>query len=117
MMYDGRGYIALDYLVTVLIWITALLQVAVLRDRSLPETRFAESCRWLVVAGLVGVALRFTFVLGDVVDIRLPPFSLASLGFLCLGLLGGAVEKLMRPAGRRRCDDPATQAAPPSAAK
>jgi len=104
-MTAGNGMVFFDYSVTVLLWLAVVLQAAVLRDRSIRETRFAESCRWLITAGVCGIALRFTFVLWDRGDISLPPFSLVSLALVCVGLLGRSLEELMRDPRRRRADD------------
>lgn len=114
MTTNGQGYVALDYAVTALLWLAVLAQVAVIRDRSIAETRYAEACRCLIAAGLAGIALRFSFVLSDVGDVRLPPLSLASLALLCVGVIGRALEQLMRAPGRRRLTDnvPPPQAAP-----
>lgn len=105
MSSSGHGYLVFDYIVTALLWFAALMQAAVLRDRTVCESSYADSCRWLIVAGLVGIAARFTFVLVDVGDIRLPPFSLASLAVLCVGLIGHPLERLTRPDRRRRSTD------------
>lgn len=105
MTSHGHGYIVLDYLVTALLWLAVLVQVAVIRDRSIAETRYAEACRCLVAAGLGGIALRFSFVLHDVGDVRLPPFSLVSLALLCLGVIGQALDQLMRAPRKRRLTD------------
>jgi hypothetical protein len=102
---SGQGYVVLDYAVTVLLWLAVLLQVAVLRDRSICETHFALSCRWLVTAGVAGIALRFSFVLSESGDVQLPPFSLASLAVLAVGLIGRPLELLMTPKRHRRHSD------------
>lgn len=104
-MNNGNGYVAFDVAVTVLLWLAVLLQVAVIRDRSICETPLAASCRWLIVAGVAGIALRFSFVLVDRGDVNLPPFSLASLGVLAVGLIGRPLEQLMRPRMQRRSSD------------
>ena len=104
-MTNGNGYVLFDYLIMALLWLAAVMQAAVIRDRSIAETRFVDSCRWLIVAGLAGIAARFTFVLIDTGDIRLPPFSLVSLGLLCVGLIGAPLEKLTSPPQRRRSTD------------
>lgn len=104
-MSNGNGYVVFDYLVTALLWLASVMQAAVIRDRSIEETRFVDSCRWLIAAGVAGIAARFTFVLLDTGDIRLPPFSLVSLGLLCIGLIGAPLEKLTRPPQRRRSTD------------
>lgn len=104
-MSGGNGYVVFDYLVTALLWVAAVMQAAVIRDRTIEESRFVDSCRWLIVAGLIGIAGRFTFVLMDTGDIRLPPFSLAALGCLCVGLIGAPLERLTRPPLRRRSTD------------
>lgn len=106
-MNHATGYVVFDYLVTALLWLAVILQAAVLRDRSICESTLAASCRWLVAAGIAGIALRFTFVLLDRGDIRLPPFSLASLALLAVGLIGNPLDKLMRaPRCRRATDQP-----------
>lgn len=97
MMNNGIGYAVFDYIVTALLWLAVVMQAAVIRDRSICETPFGDSCRWLIVAGVAGIAGRFTFVLVDVGDIKLPPFSLISLALLCVGLIGRPLETLMRP--------------------
>ena len=104
-MSNGQGYVGFDWLITALLWVAAVMQAAVIRDRSIAETRFMDSCRWLIVAGLAGIAARFTFVLMESGDVRLPPFSLLSLGLLCIGLIGPPIEKLTRPPQRRRSTD------------
>lgn len=101
----GNGYLVFDYIVTALLWLAAVMQAAMVRDRSISESAFADSCRWLIVAGITGIAARFTFVLMDTGDIRLPPVSLASLGLLCVGLIGHPLERLTRPDRRRRSTD------------
>lgn len=110
-MNDGNGFIVFDYAVTVLLWLSVIMQAAVLRDHSICETQFAESCRWLITAGVCGIAMRFTFVLWDRGDIHLPPFSLVSLALLCIGLIGRPLEQLMREPHRRRADDETPHAA------
>ena len=102
---NGNGYVAFDYLITALLWLATVMQAAVVRDRSITETEFADSCRWLIVAGTAGLAARFTFVLIDTGDIRLPPMSLVSIGVLCVGLIGGPLERLTRPPRNRRSTD------------
>lgn len=97
-MNNGIGYVLFDYIVTALLWLAVVMQAAVTRDRSIRETPFGDSCRWLIAAGVAGIAGRFTFVLVDSGDIRLPPFSLISLALLCVGLIGRSLETLMRPA-------------------
>jgi hypothetical protein len=104
-MSNGIGYVVFDYIVTALLWLAVVMQAAVIRDRSIRETPFGDSCRWLIVAGVAGIAMRFTFVLIDVGDIKLQPFSLISLALLCVGLIGRPLEKFMRPPRRRRATD------------
>lgn len=104
-MTDGAGLVVFDYGVTALLWLAVLMQSAVLRDRSICETAFSESCRWLITAGVLGIALRFTFVLWDIGDINLSPIGMASLGVMAVGLIGRALEQLMSNPHRRRSDD------------
>lgn len=108
-MNDGAGLVVFDYIVTALLWLAVLMQAAVLRDHSICETAFAESCRWLIVAGVAGIALRFSFVLYDSGDIRLSPVGMSSLAVMAVGLIGRPLEQLMRSPDHRRFDDVAQQ--------
>jgi hypothetical protein len=101
----GTGNIAADYIVTAVLWLAAVLQIAVLRDRSLPETRQSEAYRWLIFAGLLGLAVRFTFVLIDTGDLLVPVYSLIPVGLLALGAIGLGLEKFRRVPHTRRRDD------------
>lgn len=100
-----NGYVGFDIGVTVLLWLAVLMQVAVIRDRSICESSLGHSCRWLVTAGMAGIALRFSFVLAERGDINLPPFSLISLALLSIGLIGRPIEQLMSPKHGRRSSD------------
>ena len=104
-MNDGDGLVVFDYIVTLLLWLAVLMQAAARRDHSICETVFAESCRWLILAGVLGIALRFTFVLYDSGDINLSPIGMASLGVMAIGLIGRPLEQLMREPDHRRFDD------------
>jgi hypothetical protein len=76
-----------SYLVTALLVLAALLQVAVIRDRSIYITRAAMSARWLVAAGLLGLATRFAFFIHDEGELALPLYALASIGAVAFGLV------------------------------
>lgn len=102
---NGEGLVAWDYFVTVLLWIAAVLQIAVLRDRTIAESPQADACRWLIAAGLAGLAMRMSFILYDTGDVKASPFTLASVGMIALGCIGRPLELLMRPRQRRRCTD------------
>lgn len=96
---------ALDVVITAAIWIAALLQLAVLRDQDLPESRLADSGRWLVTAGLMGLGARFTFLLADGGDVRVPLESMLSVLGVALGAIATALDRLVRPPLGRRCTD------------
>ena len=104
-MTTAHALIAADYLVTGLLWLAALLQIAVLRDRSICESRQAEACRWLVATGIAGLAARFTFLLVDDGQLSIPLHSVASIALLGLGVLGRALEQLRKPRLARRAGD------------
>ena len=100
-----NGYVELDYGVTVLLWMAAIMQAAVVRDRSIYKSHFAESCRWLIVAGTTGVAARFTALLVDYGDLTLSGYTLAAIAAVAIGMTGVALERLMMPPYRRRSTD------------
>ena len=100
-----NGYVELDYGVTVLLWVAAIMQAAVVRDRSIYKSRFAESCRWLIVAGTTGVAARFTALLVDYGDLTLSGYTLAAIAAVAIGMTGLAMERLMMPPRKRRSTD------------
>lgn len=105
MDYDGTGLVCFDYLVTFILWCAVVMQIAVSLDHTIEETRQAEACRWLVAGGVAALALRMTFILYDVGDIKMPPITLAALGVMGLGLFGHPLDRLMHPREQRRCTD------------
>lgn len=113
MNMPGIGNLAADYLLTILLWLAAVLQIAVLRDRSLPETRQGEAYRWLVAVGILGLAGRFTFVLIDTGDLLVPVYSLVPIALLALGTIGLALEKFRPARHNRRAQDLITRDWPP----
>lgn len=88
-----------DYIVTALLWIAALLHLAVLRDLSIRESIATEANRWLLVGGLALLALRFTFVLSDRGHLLVPPVSLLGIALITVGAIGAAMEQLRRSHG------------------
>lgn len=104
-VHTGAGGVALDIAVTLLLWVAAVLQFAVLRDQSLPESRTADAARWLVASGIAGLAMRFTFVLIDTGDILVPPYSLIPVALVALGTIALALDRLRRPRFARRAGD------------
>lgn len=87
---------AFDYLLTILLWLAAVLQFAAVRDRTIFDTRRGEAYRWLLCAASVGLAFRFTFELLDMGILTVPWHSEAALIFMALGLIGSAMELLLR---------------------
>jgi hypothetical protein len=104
-MQTGAGGVIFDVMVTGLLWLAALLQLAVVRDETLPESRTADAARWIVAVGLCGMALRFTFVLIDTGDILVPPYSLLPVALIALGMIALAMDRLRRPRFKRRAED------------
>ena len=96
----------LDMLVTAAIWIAAVLQFAVARDRVITESRLSGSGRWLVVAGLCGLGARFVFLLADGGgNVRVPVESMLSILALSIGCAATALDRLAREPQRRRSTD------------
>ena len=95
----------LDMLVTAAIWIAAVLQLAVARDRGITESRLSGSGRWLVVAGLCGLGARFVFLLADGGNVRVPVESMLSILALSIGCAATALDRLAREPQRRRSTD------------
>lgn len=77
-----------DYLVTAMLFVAALLQIAVIRDHTIYVTRAAASSRWILSAGLLGLCVRFAYVIYDHGRLELPLHSLLSIGGIALGLIG-----------------------------
>jgi len=87
--------IGTGYLVTLLLWLAGVLHLAIIRDRTVYDTRSGTSARWLVVAGLFGLAVRFTFFLWDAGRLVVPLYSLLSIGLFALGMVALALEKFI----------------------
>ena len=75
------------YLVVTLLVVAALLQIAVIRDSSIYLTRAAASARWVIACGLLGLAVRFGYLLWDNGRLAVPLHSLLSIGSVALGLI------------------------------
>jgi hypothetical protein len=107
-----------DYVLTVLLWLASLLQLAVVRDWTVRDTRRGEAFRWCLCIGLAGLALRFTFVLIDVGALEVPLRSMVAMQLIAIGVIGLAAEQILtRPVREdpphRRASDWAPLDAPP----
>lgn len=77
-----------SYVVTLTLWIAAILQLAVIRDKTIYVTRASASSRWLICAGLVGFAGRFSFFIYDHGQLDVPLYALLSIECVGIGLVG-----------------------------
>lgn len=93
---SGHGDVVADVLLTALLWLTALVHFALIRDRGFHESAKRESYRWLIVAGTLGLAVRFTFLLADTGDLLISPYSVISLALVSLGALSMGMDQLLR---------------------
>ena len=80
-----------------LLWIAALVQVAVVRDRSIYDSHRGVSHRWIVVGGLTSLALLASFKVWDTGRLTIAWPTLLSMGMLAVGLIGLGLEKLFHP--------------------
>lgn len=77
-----------------MLWLAAIMQFAVVRDRTIYDSRLGTSHRWLVVGGLTGLAMRFSYLVIDVGYLPVPWQTLASVSLFALGSIGLGMEKL-----------------------
>ena len=77
-----------------MLWLAAIMQFAVVRDRTIYDSRRGTSHRWLIVVGLTGLALRFSYLVFDVGYLPIPWPTLVSIALLALGCIGLGMEKL-----------------------
>ncbi|MES2958510.1 MAG: hypothetical protein V4792_09990 [Pseudomonadota bacterium] len=92
-----------------LLWIAALLQFAMIRDWTVTDSKIGLSARWVLCAGLSGLAARFSFVLWDEGMLKVPFSSALSMTFIALGLIVMSLERIVtqpKPGcpGRRTSD-------------
>lgn len=97
---------ALHYLLAAMLWLAAILQLCLLRDWTVIDSRVCESARWVLFGGLVGLASRFTLLMWDDGVLPLPFSSTLSIIFIAFALVVLSLERLLiRPApggiGRR----------------
>ena len=84
----------LSCLFVAMLWLAAIMQFAVVRDRTIYDSRRGTSHRWLIVGGLTGLAARFSYLVIDVGYLPIPWPTLASMALFALGSIGLAMEKL-----------------------
>lgn len=76
-----------SYVVTLTLWVAAILQLAVIRDKTIYVTRASASSRWVICGGLVGFAGRFSFFIYDHGQLDVPLYALLSIGCIGIGLI------------------------------
>lgn len=79
--------IVLGWAVVSMLVLAGLLQVAVIRDRTIHISKDATSFRWVMTAGVWGLACRFGYLLYDG-HFAVPWHSLFSIGLIAFGLVG-----------------------------
>lgn len=79
--------IVLGWLVVALLAFAGVMQVSVIRDRTIHLNSNAASCRWVIVAGVWGLSFRFGYLLVDG-HFVVPWNSLFSIGLIAFGLIG-----------------------------
>lgn len=94
-----------ELMATILLWLNALLHIAILRDRNLPETLMMNAGRWLIAAGLCGLAISFTIDLVTLGYLGLSIEALVSIIVLALGGITAGLERLVRRPQQRRSSD------------
>lgn len=77
----------LGWCVAALLFFAGLMQVAVIRDRTIHVSPSATSCRWVLMAGMWGLAYRFCYLLLDG-HFVVPWNSLFSIGLIGFGVIG-----------------------------
>lgn len=77
-----------SYAVTLTLWVAGILQLAVIRDKTIYLTRASASSRWVMCAGLFGLAARFTYFIYDHGQLDVPLHALISIGCIGLGSIG-----------------------------
>lgn len=76
-----------SYVVTLILWLAGLLQLAVILDRTIHLSRASTSSRWVISAGMFGLAGRFTYYILDHGQLAVPLHSLLSIGCIGIGLI------------------------------
>lgn len=90
MTAPGTGLIIVDVLLVITCAVAALLQIAVLRDNSIPEHRLIEAARAILATGYTILAVRFTFLLATDGDLYIPGITemalvMIAFGHICFG--------------------------------
>lgn len=97
----------MHYLLLVVLWSAAILQFAVIRDKTLVESQFSESGRALLAAGLAGLALRFSYLIFDKGTLGIPMHSVISLLLIALGAFIVALGRIITGPGMNWTKPPA----------
>lgn len=92
-----------DVVLIVVMWLAALMQLAVVRDPLIVESDTSAASRRVLAIGLAAMATRFMFVLFGDGDFKVPFEARVGLGLIAFGALGLAIERLwLRPIRRQR---------------
>lgn len=93
-MIPGAGYIILDILTVLLCTLAAVVQLAVMRDKSVPEPRLIEAARGILVAGYAILAVRFGALLAADGDLYIPGITEVALAMIAVGHIAFAAVRL-----------------------
>lgn len=94
MMNVGAGFILLDILTVLLCAAAAIIQLAVLRDRNVPEPRLIEAARMILVAGYSILSLRFGSLLIVDGDLYIPGITEIAMAMIAAGHIAFAWVRL-----------------------
>ena len=85
------GWFVVTLLVTV-----GVVQVAIVRDRSIVLSRHAASGRMLIAAGSLEQAGRFAFLLWPDFVLEVPWHSVAAISLIALGVISASLDRLLK---------------------
>ena len=83
------------FVVTLLV-IVGIVQVAIVRDRSIVLSRHATSGRMLIAAGSLEQAGRFGFLLWPDFVLEVPWHSTAAIALIALGTIAASLDRLLK---------------------
>lgn len=83
--HDGMDFVVLDILMVLMLTISAVINIAVLRDKQIHETNTMAAGRRMVIAGLCVLAVRFWYVISQTGDLAISLPSLLGISLVALG--------------------------------